>query len=133
MDFMELSRDTTRFRKELQYLSGQGGSVHTQLRPHGGACPRADATLRGSHSHTCGFRDLLNPTGPTPGSQSTSLQSSRLLHWGLWGAAETLCPLLDSPSSPEPAPVTLPGGTAPNPCPPLDTRTPSRYLHSDHK
>lgn len=33
MDFMELSRDTTRFRRELQYLLGQVGSVCTWSHP----------------------------------------------------------------------------------------------------
>lgn len=44
IDFMELSRDTTRFRRELQYLSGHMGSVCTwpcPPRPD----PHADATL----------------------------------------------------------------------------------------
>lgn len=27
MDFMEFSRDTTRFRRELQYLQGQAGGL----------------------------------------------------------------------------------------------------------
>lgn len=34
MDFMEFSRDTTRLRRELQYLSGQMQSVYAQPRPH---------------------------------------------------------------------------------------------------
>ena len=39
MDFMELSRDTTRFRRELQYLWGKPGlSAPGQWDPEGHAC-----------------------------------------------------------------------------------------------
>ena len=39
MDFMELSRDTTRFRRELQYLRGQPGlSAPGHRDPEGHAC-----------------------------------------------------------------------------------------------
>lgn len=118
MDFMELSRDTTRFRRELQYLSGRG-SVHA-----GCAHPPAHAPPRASHSHPCAFRDPLSSQTPHLEPRAHP-RSSRPLPWGFRGAA-------DSPPSSEPAhPSAWWNGARSLSTP--NTRAASGCLHEDHK
>ena len=55
MDFMELSRDTTRFRRELQYLRGAAWSERAGMPGHGRHAPAAAGAFW--------------PEGPTPGAR----------------------------------------------------------------
>lgn len=133
IDFMELSRDTTRFRSELQYLLGQAGSACTWPHPLG---PEAQAgaplwTL----TVTPVAPETLSPQGPHTGMGGESSSSEFPIPPpgapdGRW---RPQCPGLDSPLSPKPALVTLPGRMVHDLSPPLSTRAASRCLCSDHE
>lgn len=87
MDFMELSRDTTKFRREFQYLSGARQVVRA-LAVAKVVCPELASHSPGLSAVTT-LCSLLNPEGPhlqmrlsfSPGLQTRHLGLSP----GPWG------------------------------------------------